>query len=78
MTEDNIKRLDQLREERRDLKFFLLGNGDFRIVKNEFILFKHFGCGSHELSVVGKETKSRIINILEERLEEITKTIDEM
>lgn len=74
MDDKSIKELDALRKEKRDLDYFLVGCGNLRIHK----LIKWFGNGQHELQITNPEIRKDILTILENRLEEINKTILEL
>ncbi len=74
---EELLKLDSLRKEKDNLEYFLRGNGNFGITI-DMKLFKHFGCGQHELLIRNKETQEIIFNTLKNRLVEIDSEINEL
>lgn len=77
MIKDKLLKLDNLREEKRELEYFLNGNGNFGITI-DMKLFKHFGCGQRELYINNNYTQELIFDVLKERLESINIEIEGM
>lgn len=65
-----LNKLDNLRKEKREIEYFIRGNGNFGININ-MKLFKHFGCGQHELIISNEQLTQEIMKILKNRLNTI-------
>lgn len=74
MTNEEIKYLEELREEKRQIEYFLAGNGNFGI-SIKLTLFKFFGCGRHEIQT-SKKVTSKIIDEIKTRLDYLNKEIE--
>lgn len=65
-----LNKLDNLRKEKREIEYFLHGSGNFG-VNMDMKLFKHFGCGQHELIISNEQVTQEIMEILKNRLNTI-------
>ena len=75
--QESLNKLDKLRKEKSNLEYFISGSGNFGI-SIDMTLFKHFGCGKHELKIEDGNTQDLIMKIIKDRLASIDLEISEM